>query len=76
MDVSILCQHLQSLERDLMQEETSLPVFFSHETDELREIYEDLEHGAAGDQAESAWEGINSSFSTWLFPQSKLRCCT
>ncbi|KAL8588571.1 hypothetical protein ACOMHN_059525 [Nucella lapillus] len=54
-------EHLQSLERDLMQEETSVPVFFAQETPELREIYQDLEHGAAGDQATSAWEALLSS---------------
>ncbi|XP_070210935.1 BOS complex subunit NCLN-like [Littorina saxatilis] len=54
-------EHLQSLERDLMQEETSLPVYFSPETEELQEIYQDLEHGVAGDQAVSAWEALLSS---------------
>lgn len=53
--------HLQSLERDLMQEDTPLPVFFAHESEELREIYEDLVHGAAADQADSAWEALLSS---------------
>ncbi|XP_076465147.1 BOS complex subunit ncln-like [Babylonia areolata] len=54
-------EHLQSLERDLMQEETSVPVFFAQETAELQDIYKDLEHGAAGDQASSAWEALLSS---------------
>lgn len=40
-----------------MQEETTLPVYFSPETEELRDIYEELVHGASGDQASSAWEG-------------------
>ena len=40
-----------------MQEETNLPVYFAPETEELRDIYDDLVHGAAGDQASSAWEG-------------------
>ena len=40
-----------------MQEETTVPVYFSPETEELREIYDDLVHGASGDQANSAWEG-------------------
>nr|KAG5694116.1 hypothetical protein BaRGS_005871 [Batillaria attramentaria] len=48
--------HLQSLERDLMAEETTLPVYFAPETPELQEIYEDLVHGASGDTAATAWE--------------------
>lgn len=55
--VSVWFQHLQSLERDLMQEDVNLPVYFAHETEELQRLYEELVHGSAGDQASTAWEG-------------------
>lgn len=54
-------EHLQSLERDFLAEETSLPVYFSYETEDLRDIYEDLVHGASGDTAATAWEALLSS---------------
>ncbi|XP_025076679.1 nicalin-1-like [Pomacea canaliculata] len=54
-------EHLQSLERDLMQEDVNLPVYFAHETEELQRLYEELVHGSAGDQASTAWEALLSS---------------
>ncbi|XP_041365252.1 nicalin-1-like [Gigantopelta aegis] len=51
-------KHLQSLERDLLSEETSLPVYFLYETPVLRDIYNDIQLGGSGDQAPTAWEAL------------------
>ncbi|XP_061172666.1 BOS complex subunit ncln-like [Saccostrea echinata] len=53
-------QHLQILERDLLTEETTIPVYFALETDELSEIYEEIHRGNAGDQATTAVEALMS----------------
>ena len=52
-------QHLQSLEQDLMiSDDAAVPVFFAWETDELREIYDDIYSSSSGDQAATAVEGM------------------
>lgn len=48
------------LERDLLAEETTIPVYFALETEELSSIYEEIHRGNAGDQASTAIEGIES----------------
>jgi hypothetical protein len=45
------------LELELLQEETQLPVYFTPETPELLEIYEDIKHSSTSDQAASATQG-------------------
>lgn len=53
-------QHLQILERDLLAEETTIPVYFALETEELSSIYEEIHRGNAGDQASTAIEALMS----------------
>lgn len=53
-------QHLQILERDLLTEETTIPVYFALETEELSEIYTEIHRGNAGDQATTAVEALMS----------------
>ncbi|XP_071104679.1 BOS complex subunit ncln-like [Haliotis cracherodii] len=50
--------HLKGLERDLLSEETVLPVYFAYETPGLGEIYDDIRRGNSGDQAPTAWEAL------------------
>ena len=45
----------------MLQEETQVPVFFTHETPDLLDIYEDIKSSSNSDAAESATEG-NSTF--------------
>ncbi|KAL5003981.1 hypothetical protein ScPMuIL_017437 [Solemya velum] len=54
-------KHLQSLERDLLMEETAIPVYFATETEELREIYEDIKRSSSTDQAATAVEALLSA---------------
>lgn len=58
--IHVFWQHLQILERDLLAEETTIPVYFALETEELSSIYEEIHRGNAGDQASTAIEGIES----------------
>jgi len=48
---------LQELEQDLLQEETQLPVFFTHETPELMSIYNDISKSVGANNPGSAAEG-------------------
>lgn len=54
-----LLKHLQSLEQELLQEAVSVPVYFATESEFLKDIYLDVQEGNAGDNAPTAWEGIN-----------------
>ncbi|CAH1797520.1 unnamed protein product [Owenia fusiformis] len=51
-------EHLLELEQDMMQEETVLPVYFTTETEELMEIYNDIKLATNSDQAASATEAL------------------
>ncbi|KAK3096731.1 hypothetical protein FSP39_002763 [Pinctada imbricata] len=55
-------KHLQTLERELLllAEETSMPVYFALETEELAQIYSDIHSGNAGDQAATAVQALMS----------------
>ena len=44
-----------------MAEETQVPVYFTHETPQVTQIYEDVKQAVSGDQAASATEGKNSN---------------
>lgn len=44
----------------MLAEETTIPVYFALETEELSSIYEEIYRGNAGDQASTAIEGIES----------------
>jgi len=48
---------LQELEQDLLQEETQLPVFFTHETPELMSIYNDISKSVGANNPGSTAEG-------------------
>lgn len=51
----------------MLQEETQVPVFFTHETPDLLDIYEDIKSSSNSDAAESATEGnmtMSSNFVT------------
>ena len=56
-NVVFVGQHLQELEQDLLQEETQLPVFFTHETAELMSVYDDISKSVSANNAGSAAEG-------------------
>lgn len=48
---------MQSLEHELLStEDSSVPVYFAHETEELTEVYEGVT-GGSGDDAATAVEG-------------------
>lgn len=70
-------EHLYSLERELLLEETNVPVYFAYETEYLTNIYKDVKHLSTGDQAPSALEALFSAASANGFqmvvtgPQSK-----
>ncbi len=55
-----LFQHLVELEQEMLQEETQVPVYFTTETDELRDIYSAIETSANTDSAGSAAEGTTA----------------
>lgn len=44
----------------MLAEETTIPVYFALETEELSSIYEEIHRGNAGDQASTALEGKGS----------------
>ena len=46
-------QHLLELERDLLQEDTQLPVYFVHENEQVREIYSEIAVSGSSDEAQS-----------------------
>lgn len=50
-------QLLQILEKDLLTEETTMPVYFALETEELSSIYKEIHRGNVGDQAVTAVQG-------------------
>lgn len=54
-------EHLQELEQGLLAEETTMPVYFMYESDEILPIYADIEHGVTSDQAASAVEALLGS---------------
>ena len=45
------------LESGMMQEEINMPVYFTEETEDLLEIYDDIKISGNSDQAGSATEG-------------------
>ncbi|KAL4227382.1 hypothetical protein ACF0H5_012824 [Mactra antiquata] len=56
-------EHLQSLESELLStEDSSVPVYFAHETEDLTEVYEGVT-GGTGDDAATAVEALFSSAS-------------
>lgn len=55
--VFFFLQRLYGLERELLLEETNVPVFFAYESEALTNIYIDVKHLSTGDQAPSALEG-------------------
>jgi len=57
---AFVCQHLQELEQDLLEEETQLPVYFTLETPELMSVYDDISKSVGSDSAGSAAEGMFS----------------
>ncbi|CAL1531840.1 unnamed protein product [Lymnaea stagnalis] len=56
-------QLLQSLEQELLQEPSSVPVYFTTESEYLDDIYLDVQEGNSGDNAPTAWEALLSSAS-------------
>jgi len=54
-------EHMLELEQDLMEEETQIPVYFTAETQELTDIYDDVLRSTSTDQASSALEALLSS---------------
>ena len=44
----------------MLAEETTIPVYFALETEELSSIYDEIHRGNAGDQATTAVEGMES----------------
>ncbi|XP_029639648.1 nicalin [Octopus sinensis] len=56
-------ERLYGLERDLLLEETNVPVFFAYESEALSNIYIDVKHLSTGDQAPSALEALLSAAS-------------
>ncbi|RUS85048.1 hypothetical protein EGW08_007185 [Elysia chlorotica] len=56
-------QHLQSLEQELMHEQSTVPVYFALESEYLQDIYVDVQEGNSGDNAPTAWEALLSSAS-------------
>ena len=57
--IALYFQHLQSLEQDLITtDDAAVPVYFAWETEEMREIYEDIYSSSSGDQAATAVEGM------------------
>ncbi|KAK7009537.1 nicalin-1 [Biomphalaria glabrata] len=54
-------QHLQSLEQDLLVEPSTVPVYFTVESEYINDIYKDIQEGTSGDNAATAWEALLSS---------------
>jgi len=54
-------QHLEALEREIVAEQTTVPVYFALEGEYVNEIYEGVQGGVAGEDAVSAWEALVSS---------------
>jgi len=54
-------QHLEALEREIVAEQTTVPVYFALEGDYVNDIYQGVQGGTAGDDAASAWEALVSS---------------
>ncbi|XP_064608542.1 BOS complex subunit ncln-like [Liolophura sinensis] len=52
---------LMGLERDLMSEETPLPVYFTHESAEVGQMYEEVKRASTSDQAATAVEALLGS---------------
>jgi len=48
--------HLQTLEKELIAEQSTVPVYFAMETDYIKDIYLDVQDGSSGDNAPTAWE--------------------
>ena len=57
LNVLVLSQEWQQLERDLLTVEVPVAVYFAYEDKELSEIYKDIETAVTSDQAGSAFEG-------------------
>jgi len=53
--------HLQTLEKELIAEQSTVPVYFAMETDYIKDIYLDVQDGSSGDNAPTAWEALVSS---------------
>ncbi|KAH9499321.1 tRNA (cytosine-5-)-methyltransferase ncl1 [Bulinus truncatus] len=54
-------QHLQNLEQELLQEPSTVPVYFALESEYINDIYTDVQEGSSGDDAPTAWEALLSS---------------
>lgn len=53
--------HLQSLEKELIAEQSTVPVYFAMESEYIKDIYLDVQEGTSGDNAATAWEALVSS---------------
>lgn len=51
-------EHLLSLEKELMTEEISMPIYFTPSTEEIEKIYNDVKVAVNSDQSPSAAEGF------------------
>lgn len=51
-------KNLEFLEKDILSEDTFVPVYFSPETDDLLQIHSDLQSGSSGDQANTAVDAL------------------
>jgi hypothetical protein len=54
-------EHIVELEQDLMEEETVLPVYFTYETKELLDLYDDISKSLNSNNAGSALEALMGS---------------
>ena len=41
----------------MLTEDTPIPVFFAHDTDQLSQVHSDLQGGGAGDEGSTAVDG-------------------
>ena len=54
-------QHWLDLEPQMMEQETTMPVYFAYEDEELLAIHKEVKRAGSSDQAETAAEGEGSS---------------
>ena len=52
-------QYYQKLERQLLETETPIPVYFAYESEDLVELYEKIAASITSDAASSAAKGIH-----------------
>jgi len=54
-------EHLLDLESDLVSDDTQLPVYFVHESDEMTSMYQDIKHAGSSEDADSAAQALVSA---------------